>query len=167
MFFAGLRPGAEEGMKPEGVEDRIRQLAQPVADGLGLELVDVSFASEHGRRVLRVYIDKPGGITVHDCEQVSREFSTILDVEDPIPQSYNLEVSSPGLDRPLKTERDFARYAGRRAKIKTMEAIDGRRNFKAVIDEVRDGTVLVTDFDGKKFMIAVSNIEKARLEIEI
>ncbi|WKZ33876.1 MAG: ribosome maturation factor RimP [Thermodesulfobacteriota bacterium] len=154
-------------MKPEGVEDRIRELAGPVAEGFGLELVDVAYASEYGRRVLRIYIDKPGGITVEDCERVSRELSAILDVEDPIPQSYNLEVSSPGLDRPLKTEADFSRFRGRKARIKTREPIEGRRNFKAAIDEARDGEVLVTDFDGKKFTIAISNIDKARLEIEI
>lgn len=154
-------------MKPEGVEDRIRGLAGPVAEGFGLELVDVTFTSEFGRRILRIYIDKPGGITVDDCEMVSRELSTVLDVEDPIPQSYTLEVSSPGLDRPLKTEKDFARFVGRRARIKSKEAIEGRRNFKAIIDETSNGQVSVTDFDGKKFTIAISNIEKAKLEIEI
>jgi len=154
-------------LKPEGIEDRIRALAAPVADGLGLELVDVAFTSEYGRRVLRIYIDRPGGVTVEDCERVSRELGTILDVEDPIPQSYNLEVSSPGLDRPLKTEKDFSRYAGKRARIKTREPIDGRRNFKAVIDSVGNEEVKVTDFDGKVFTIAISNIDKAKLEIEI
>lgn len=154
-------------MKPEGIEERIRELAGPVAEGFGLELVDVAYTSEYGRRVLRIYIDKPGGITVEDCERVSRELSAVLDVEDPIPQSYNLEVSSPGLDRPLKTEGDFLRFRGKRARIRTKEPIEGRRNFKAVIDEARDGEVLVTDFDGRKFTIAVSNIEKAKLEIEI
>lgn len=154
-------------MKPEGVEDRIRGIAGPVAEGFGMELVDVVFTSEYGRRVLRIYIDKPEGITVDDCERVSRELSTVLDVEDPIPQSYTLEVSSPGLDRPLKTEKDFKRFVGRRARIKSREAIDGRRNFKAVIDEASGGNVSVTDFDGKKFTIALSNIEKAKLEIEI
>lgn len=154
-------------MKPEGIEERIKTLAAPVAGSLGLELVDVEFTSEHGRRVLRIYIDKPGGVTVDDCEKVSRELGTILDVEDPIPQSYNLEVSSPGLDRPLKTDKDFARFIGKRAKIKTREPLDGRRNFKAVIDNVSNGEVRVTDFDGKIFTIAIANIDKAKLEIEI
>lgn len=154
-------------LKPEGIEDRIRELARPVAEGFGLELVDVAYTSEYGRRVLRVYIDKPGGVTLEDCERVSRELGAVLDVEDPIPQSYNLEVSSPGLDRPLKTEADFARFAGKRARIRAREPVEGRRNFKAVIDEARGGEVFVTDFDGRKFAIAVANIEKARLEIEI
>jgi len=106
-------------------------------------------------------------VTVEDCERVSRELSTVLDVEDPIPQNYNLEVSSPGLDRPLKTERDFARFVGRRARIRSKEALEGRRNFKAVIDEASGGEVRVTDFDGKKFTIPLSNIDRAKLEIEI
>jgi len=154
-------------LKPEGIDERIRALAAPVAGSLGVELVDVEFTSEYGRRVLRIYIDRPGGVTVEDCERVSRELGTILDVEDPIPQSYNLEVSSPGLDRPLKTENDFSRYAGKRARIKTREPLDGRRNFKALIDKVDGGEVTVTDFDGKVFTIAISNIDKAKLEIEI
>lgn len=154
-------------MKPEGVEDKIRELAGPVTEGFGLELVDVVFTTEHGRRILRIYIDKPGGVTVDDCERVSREMSTVLDVEDPIPQSYALEISSPGLDRPLKTEKDFARFAGHKARIKSKQPIEGRRNFKAVIDSATGGQVSVTDFDGKKFTIDISNIEKAKLEIEI
>lgn len=154
-------------MKPEGIEERIGALVAPVAVSLGLELVDVEFTSEHGRRVLRIYIDKPGGVTVDDCERVSKELGTILDVDDPIPQSYNLEVSSPGLDRPLKTEKDFTRFTGKRARIKTREPIDGRRNFKAVIESAGGGEIKVTDFDGKVFMIAISNIDKAKLEIEI
>lgn len=154
-------------MKLEGIEDKIRALASPVAEGFGLELVDVTFTSEFGRRILRIYIDKPEGVTVDDCERVSREMSTLLDVEDPIPQNYNLEVSSPGLDRPLKTEKDFVRFIGRRARIRSKEALDGRRNFKAVIDGAGDGQVSVTDFDGKKFTIAISNIDRAKLEIEI
>lgn len=153
-------------MKPEGLEDRIRTLASPVAEGFGLELVDVSFTTEHGRRILRIFIDRPGGVTVDDCERVSRELGTVLDVEDPIPQSYTLEISSPGLDRPLKTEADFARFKGRRARIKTRQPLDGRRNFKAVIDAAAAGTVEVTDFDGRKFTIEISNIERAKLEIE-
>lgn len=153
-------------MTTAGIEEKIRALAEPLLAGMGMELVDLVFVTEHGRHVLRVFIDKPGGVTVDDCGDFSREFSTILDVEDPIPQRYMLEVSSPGLDRPLVKEADFKRFAGKKAKIKAKEAIEGRRNFKAVIDDVAEGKVFVTDFDGKKFEIALSNIERARLEIE-
>ncbi|MBI5642422.1 MAG: ribosome maturation factor RimP [Deltaproteobacteria bacterium] len=153
-------------MKIEGLEDKLKAIAEPVLESLGLELVDLVFTTEHGRRILRVFIDKPGGVTVDDCGGFSREFSTILDVEDPIPQRYVLEVSSPGLDRPLLSEKDFVRFTGKKAKIKAREAIDGRKNFKAVIDGVEGGKVLVTDFDGKKFEIPLSSIDRARLEVE-
>ncbi len=149
------------------MEERIRALAQPVAESLGLELVDAVFASDSGRKVLRVYIDKSGGVTLDDCADMSREFSTVLDVNDPIPQRYSLEVSSPGLDRPLKKEADFARFAGRKARIRTKEALDGRRNFTAVIDSVDGSNVHVTDFDGKKFVLTISNIDRARLEVDL
>lgn len=153
-------------MKTEGVEGKVRSLAQPVVEGLEMELVDVAFVTEHGRRVLRVTIDKPGGVTVDDCAEISRELGTILDVEDPIPQRYSLEVSSPGLDRPLLNENDFKRFAGRKARIKTREPIEGRKNFKAVIDSVEGGRVRVTDFDGKVFDIPLDHIDRARLEVE-
>lgn len=154
-------------MKVEGLEDKLKALAAPVVEGLGMELVDLVYASEHGSKVVRLFIDKPGGVTVDDCSDVSREFGTVLDVEDPIPQRYVLEVSSPGLDRPLVREKDFTRYIGKRARIKSKQPIEGRRNFKAVIDGVAEGKVLVTDFDGRRFEIELTNIEKARLEIEI
>ena len=149
-----------------GIEEKVRALAEPLLADKGMELVDLVFVTEHGRHVLRIFIDKPGGVNVDDCGDFSKEFSTILDVDDPIPQRYMLEVSSPGLDRPLVKEADFKRFAGKKTKIKAKEAIEGRRNFKAVIDGVAEGKVFVTDFDGKKFEIALSNIERARLEIE-
>ncbi|MFQ5736550.1 MAG: ribosome maturation factor RimP [Thermodesulfobacteriota bacterium] len=153
-------------MKIEGLEGRVIALARPVVEGLGMELVDVAFVTEHGRRVLRVTIDKPGGVTVDDCGDISRELGTILDVEDPIPQRYTLEVSSPGLDRPLTGEKDFVRFTGRKARIKARKAVEGRKNFKATIDSVENGVVTVTDFDGRVFDIALSNIDRARLEVE-
>lgn len=153
-------------MKAETIEDKVKALAEPFLNDRGMELVDLQYTTEHGQKILRLFIDKPGGITIDDLSDVSREFGTILDVEDPIPQRYNLEVSSPGLDRPLTKEKDFVRYAGKKAKIKTREALDGRKNFKAVIDGVADGKVFVTDFDGKKFEIPLAIIDRARLEIE-
>lgn len=154
-------------MKVEGLEDKLRALAEPLLTDLGFELVDVVFATEYGRKVLRFFIDKPGGVTLDDCTQASRELSTLLDVEDPIPQRYTLEVSSPGLDRPLVKEKDFIRYAGKKVRIKTKEPIEGRRNFKATIDSVGDKSISVTDFDGRRFVIELARIDRARLEIEI
>ncbi len=138
-----------------------------MAGGLGLELVDVLYTTEHGRRILRIFIDKPGGVTIDDCSDLSRELGTVLDVEDPIPQSYTLEVSSPGLDRLLTKEKDFLRFAGKKVKLRTKEAIEGRKNFKASIEGVEGGRVTLKDADGRIWEIMLSNIEKARLEIEI
>ncbi len=154
-------------MKIEGLEDRVRALAEPVVEGLGIEVVDVVYTSEYGRRVLRIFIDKPGGVTIDDCSTVSRELGTVLDVEDPIPQRYTLEVSSPGLDRLLVKERDFQNSIGKKVKVRTKEAIEGRKNFKAAVAGVEKGMVFLKDADGKNWEIALSNIDKARLEIEI
>jgi len=153
-------------LKEEGLEDRLRALTGPLLTDLGFELVDVVLATEYGRQVLRFFIDKPGGVTIDDCADASREISTLLDVEDPLERRYTLEVSSPGLDRPLVKEVDFVRYIGKKAKIKIREPIDGRRNFTATIDSVGDGKVSVTDFDGKQFVLELAMISKARLEIE-
>ncbi len=154
-------------MKALDVEQRVAGLVGPLLDERGLELVDVDFTVEHGRHVLRIYIDRPGGVTLGDCTDISRELSTLLDVEDFIPGSYTLEVSSPGLDRPLKSERDFSRHIGGKVRIRTKEPVGarGRRNFKAVIKDVKDGAVTVTDSNGTDWEIDISNIERARLEI--
>lgn len=154
-------------MKIEGLEERIKALATPVLEGLGMELVDAEYTVEHGRRILRFYIDKPGGVTIDDCGRVSSELGTLLDVNDVMHERYSLEVSSPGLDRPLVKEKDFTRFAGRKARIRTRTDIGGRRNFRATIIGVGDGKVVIEDSDGRRFEIAVTNIEKARLVAEI
>ncbi|MEK6791579.1 MAG: ribosome maturation factor RimP [Deltaproteobacteria bacterium] len=154
-------------MAAQSVEDMVREIAAPIAASLGLELTGVEFTSGLGARILRVYIDKPGGITVDDCSEVSRDLSAALDVEDPIPQRYTLEVSSPGLDRVLYGEKDFMKFTGRKVRIKTKAPIEGRKNFHAVIAGVGNGCVLVTDADGKDCKIPLANIEKARLEAEL
>jgi ribosome maturation factor RimP len=143
------------------------ELVEPVAKGLGLEVVEVEYTFERGSMVLRIYIDRPGGVTVDDCADLSREFSTILDVEDPIPEHYSLEVSSPGIDRPLAKEADFIRFAGHGAKIRTKEAIDGRRNFKVTIEGVEDGCVVVTDSAERRWLLPLDIIDRARLEGEL
>lgn len=153
-------------MKLEGLLERVSALAEPLLENMGLELVDVEYKNEHGGWILRLYIDKPGGVTIDDCSDVSREFGTLLDVEDVMTGSYSLEVSSPGLDRPLVKERDFVKYAGSKAKIKTRKPVDGRKNFKATIESASDGVVSVVDFDGGKYNIEISNIDKARLIVE-
>lgn len=154
-------------MRVEGLENKVRALAEGLMEGMGLELVDVSYVTEHGRRILRLFIDKPGGVTIDDCSSVSREFGTILDVQDVMPGRYTLEVSSPGLDRPLFGEKDYVRFAGKKAKITTKTAIDGRKNFKATIKGVEAGKVKVLDWDGKEFALDIPDILKARLIVEI
>jgi ribosome maturation factor RimP len=154
-------------LKSVDIVEQVKVLVKPVLDERGIELVEVVYTSEKGKRVLRTFIDKPGGVTLDDCRCVSRELGTILDVEDIIQHSYSLEVSSPGLDRPLKGEKDFLNALGKKVNIRTKEALKGRRNFKATIDCVIEGKVIITDSEGRNWKIEMENIEKARREVVI
>ena len=106
------------------------ELIEPVLEPEGIELVDIEFKNEMGRWVLRLYIDAPAGIKLDHCELVSRQVGALLDMKDPIDHSYHLEVSSPGINRVLRKERDFDLYAGSPVRIKTRRKLDGRRNFR-------------------------------------
>jgi ribosome maturation factor RimP len=150
-------------LKGTATEEKVRLIAERFLEGLGMELVDVSYVSEYGRKVLRLLADKPGGITLDDLTSINREFGALLDVEGAFSERYTLEVSSPGLDRPLFKEKDYVRFAGKKANIKTKAPIDGRRNFKALLMGVEGGAVKVKDADGREFAILLSNIDKARL----
>lgn len=133
------------------------KLVETTVNGLGYELVDVERA---GRGMLRVLIDKPEGITVDDCQTVSNQLTRLFMVEN---VDYDrLEVSSPGLDRPLKKEADFVRFAGQKAQLKLRMPIAGRKNFVGVIGAVNDG-ILQLDMDGSQVAIELSNLDKARL----
>lgn len=112
------------------IQQVIAELAKPIVEGFNYELVDVEFIKEGANWYLRVYIDKPGGINIDDCQAVSEKMSDILDEKDPIEQCYYLEVSSPGLERPLKTERDFIKYKGELVEIKVFQPIDGKKIFE-------------------------------------
>lgn len=136
----------------------LNRLIEPVVEAMGCELVGVEF---HGG-VLRVYIDRSEGVTLDDCEAVSRHLSGLLDVEDPIPGQYTLEVSSPGLDRPLFGARDFERFAGSRVKLRTRAPVDGRRNFKGMLLGVR-GQRVVIEQDGDEVSLPLELVEQARL----
>ncbi|MEE9614397.1 MAG: ribosome maturation factor RimP [Thermodesulfobacteriota bacterium] len=149
------------------MEETLRALAGPLVEGMGIELVDALYTTESGRRIVRLLIDKPGGVTVDDCSRVSREFGTFLDVEDPVQGSYSLEVSSPGLDRPLLKEGDFLRAVGLKVRIRTKLPIEGRKNFKATIDGIEGGMVALTDTEGRRLEIELSNIDRARCEAVI
>ncbi len=154
-------------MDKQTIIKKAEVIFQPVLESEGFSLVDIEYKQERGRWVLRVYIDKEGGVTVEDCAQVSRELGQLLDVEDIVPTSYSLEVSSPGLDRPLKKEEDFVKYSGRKVRIKTADYVSGRRNFKGELLGLVDGKVKVKVEGGEIFEIPLSSIVKANLEIEI
>lgn len=144
---------------------RVRALALPIVEDYGLELVDVEYLREPAGWVVRVMLDKEGGISLDDCSAVSRELGYVLEVKEVISHPYNLEVSSPGLDRPLKTERDFERFAGKKVSIKTRDQLDGRRNFKGILRGLKDGYVLV-EGDAKSWNIPFGAIAKAKLIYE-
>lgn len=151
-------------MDRKTVERDIEELITPILMRNRMELVDVTYRLEGGRWVLRVFMDKPGGVSLQDCAFITHQIEDLIEVEDIIPQRYFLEVSSPGLDRVLKKESDFQRFCGEMAKIKTREAVAGRRNFKGRIVRCEQGIVEVEDRDGKRFEFSLHEIEKARLE---
>lgn len=134
--------------KREEYEKRTEELLAPIVAAHGYEIVDVEFVKEGGNRFLRAFIDKPGGITVDDCETASRALSARLDEEDFIEESYVLEVSSPGLGRPLKKEKDFARNVGELIEIHTFKPIDRQKDFCGVLRAYDEDTVTIEEEDG-------------------
>ena len=128
----------------EQYEQKAEAMAQPIIDQFGFELVDVEYVKEAGNWYLRFYIDKEGGITVDDCEAVSRRFSDIRDEKDYIEDSYIFEVSSPGLGRPLKKEKDFKRNLGEEVEIRTYRAIDRQKEFVGILKSYDENTVTIT-----------------------
>ena len=155
-------------MKPVD-QKKLESLVEPVVSGQGYELVDVEFKSELGAWVLRVYIDKPGSeerVGLDDCASVSRELSAVLDVDDTIQGHYSLEVSSPGLNRPLKKASDFARFVGKKAKIRTRHPVgESRRNFSGTLVAVDGGKVKI-DVGDQVCEVPVDAVEKANLVYE-
>ena len=142
-------------------------LFEPVVESMGYELVGVEFHGSEHHGVLRLFIDKEDGITVDDCAAVSRQVSAVLDVEDPIKQAYDLEVSSPGLNRPLFKGSDFQRFAGRKAKIKLAVALNGRKNFSGVLKGIDDNEQVLIDVDNETFELPLHDIAKANLQSQI
>jgi ribosome maturation factor RimP len=167
--------------------ERVREIAERVATSSGLEIVEIEFLGGGKARMLRVFLDKPAagtdplaGVTHEDCANFSREFGTILDVEDVMPGSYTLEVSSPGLDRKLIKAADFTRFTGSRMKLTTRQPVDNNRHFEGRLESFKDGR-LVLDLSvashksrkkmgtaaGEKIEIEFANVEKANLVPEI
>jgi len=169
-FSFGREGGLERGAAlDEGgsVESRVRGVAERAARERGVELVHVEFAGGARAPTVRVFIDKPGGVTHEDCSEVSQHVSTVLDVEDFIPGAYTLEVSSPGLERGLYSREDYERFAGHLARLKTRGAVNGQRNFRGRIAGVEGEDVLFDDRTNGRAHIPLAEIAKANLEIDI
>lgn len=152
-------------MDPKEVAARVRREVTAVVEADGAELVHVEFVREEGHWILRLYIDRDGGVLLKDCARISHLVSPVLDVADPIDSAYSLEVSSPGIERPLAAERDFERFAGERVKISTRNEHQGRRRFTGELAGVEDSDVVVV-VDGQTYNIPYVDIEKANLAPE-
>lgn len=143
------------------VNHAIHDLIEPVVEGMGFELVGVEFDGH--QRVLRLYIDHPDGIGLEACSRVSYQVSGVLDVEDPIPGRYQLEVSSPGMDRPLFKRAHFERFEGAVIRVQVVRPIEGRRRYKGTLSAIEGEEIVLTDEEGKVFRIPFSQIDRARL----
>lgn len=143
-------------------EEKVSLLAEGLAEELAVELVDVELVKEGSQWFLRIYIDKEGGMDLDTCEIFSRRLGEILDEDDPISQAYRLEVSSPGIERVLKKEKDFVRFSGQKVKISLFEAIDGKKQLIGLLMGIQDGKVKV-EADEKVYELALAQISKANL----
>jgi ribosome maturation factor RimP len=155
-------------MDTKALLERVWKVVPQVIMPHGYELIEVEYLNEHGRWILRLYIDRAGetsagGINIDDCEAVSNLVSPLLDAEDLIPHSYNLEVSSPGIPRPIRRAADFERFKGRKVVIKTESNVEGRRNFSGTLRGVM-GTMVLLEENSHTFEIPIESILKARLK---
>lgn len=146
------------------IQERALQLAEPLARSLGLDVVEIEWTREHGRRILRVTIDKPSGISHEDCEALSRKLDAALDETDLIQEHYNLEVSSPGAERPLKTPEDFRRFAGRRVLVKSRVPVSGRREWRGNLVGATEEAIVVAAGDAE---VSVPRAEVTRVRLSI
>ena len=152
--------------KRETYETRTEELITPILDRMNFELVDVEYVKEGGTWYLRTYIDKEGGITVNDCEAVAREMNEILDREDFVEDSYVFEVSSPGLGRPLKKEKDYIRSMGKEVEIRTYRAINREKEFYGILSAYDENTVTIKTEDGTEMTFEKSDIALIRLAFD-
>lgn len=148
------------------LRDALVALLQPVVEGLGYVLWELEYTAGRGSAVLRLYIDSPSGITVDDCERVSRAVSERLDAEDPLPGQYTLEVSSPGIDRPLRTAAHFAPYVGETVFVELAQPLEGRRRFKGPLVAAGAATIEV-EVDGRRYALPLDAIRKAHLAPDV
>ena len=144
------------------LRDQLSKLLGPVVAGLGYELWEIEYAPRAGGGLLRLYIDSPDGISLDDCEKVSRAVSAVLDEADPIPNEYTLEVSSPGMDRVLRTQAHFERFAGERVKVEMIQLINGRKRFQGRLKQVGESEITL-EMDGGEVSLPIEDIHRARL----
>ena len=149
----------------QNISSKVEDLIIPVIQGNNLDLVDVQYVKEGKEWYLRIFIDKPDGITLDDCEVVSREVGQLLDENDPLKTSYILEVSSPGIERPLKKEKDYLRFLGSKVTVKTFDTIDGQKKFIGYLKEFKEGIVTLT-VNEKDINISLDKIASANLTID-
>jgi ribosome maturation factor RimP len=154
-------------MELDKIKEKVRGIIEPVINAIDIKLDDLELSKMRGKALLRVFIDREGGVTIDDCERVSREVEAVLDVEDPIPCSYVLEVSSPGLDRPLKSPEDFKRFTGRNARVVTRQPVDKQTFFTGSIAAAGDTEIVLLLPQDRQVAIEYKNISKARLEVEV
>jgi ribosome maturation factor RimP len=151
----------------EAIAAKVREIAERVGASDGVEIVDVELAGGGRKRLLRISIDKPSGVTHADCELISQQVGTILDVEDVVPGgSYTLEVSSPGVERKLTTPRDFERFQGRKVRIVLREPVDNRRHWEGTLAGFGEKVVTLEPEPGKQICFALEQIQKANLKFE-
>lgn len=163
-----MRPEQEPRGDPRGtLDERVEQIVGPILARQGVELVEVRYLREQGYWTLKIFIDRPDGVSLDDCVRVSRSIEDVLDVEDMIPHRYRLEVSSPGLDRALKTESDFQRFFGRRVRIQTRQPLEGRKNFRGRILACEAGVVTLQDAQGCVLRLPLALVAKSKLEIDL
>jgi len=146
------------------ITEKIKEIAKKITDSFGLEIIDVTYRRERSGRILRVIIDAPGGVNVEDCAKVSRELNNALDVEDIFEDKYYLEVSSPGINKPLLKMEDFKSSIGKRVKIKLHKPQEGAKNLSGQIRDIRENLIIL-QVDNNDINIDFSNIKYARLDI--
>ena len=162
-FFVGFDTF---GTMREPVASKIEEIAQRVADSEGMELVEVEVKGGGGSRLVRISIDKPDGVTHADCELVSQQVGTILDVEDVVPGHYTLEVSSPGVERKLLKPKDYLRFQGKKIKVTLREPVEGRRNWDGTLAGFEDGVIALDAGQGKTVRFELGQVQKANLKFE-
>jgi ribosome maturation factor RimP len=151
--------------KTQSIVKQVESLVAPILEQMGYELVDVEYVSSYGRWILRLFVDKEGGVTIGDCARITEELGDLIDVKEFIRHEYNLEVSSPGLDRPLRKEKDLSLALGKKIKVRMAAPLEGRRNFTGILLRYEEG-ILSLEVDGQEVSLPWPDVAKANLIYE-